>query len=218
MSPITDLATRKSDAALDSALGLHHRVISDAQMQRFEGYASEMLTAFGLEASPATVDTPHRFVKALYDATNGYDGDPKLQTVFATECHSGPDCAVSQIIEGPIHFYALCEHHALPFFGQAYVGYIAGDRIIGISKLARLVRLASRRFAVQERIGQQIADALEVILAPRGIAVSLEARHMCMEMRGVREPGSHTRTLVWRGEFQSDDALRAEFLAACRHE
>lgn len=204
---------------LETALDLRERAVTDEQMRRFEAYAAEMLTAFGLDPeSPATADTPHRFVQALFDATAGYDGDPKLRTVFATECHGGPDCAVSQIIEGPVHVYALCEHHALPFFGQAYVGYIAHERIIGISKLARLVHVASRRFAVQERIGQQIADALEAMLAPHGVAVYLEARHMCMEMRGVREGNSLTRTTVWRGEYQTNAALRAEFLAACnRH-
>lgn len=211
MSLTTDLAAYQVDAVLD----LRDRAITGEQMRRFESYAAEMLTAFGMDPdSPATVDTPHRFVQALFDATVGYDGDPKLQTVFATECHSGPDCALSQIIEGPIRFYALCEHHALPFYGQAYVGYIAHERIIGISKLARLVHLFSRRFAVQERIGQQIADALEAMLAPHGVAVYLEARHLCMEMRGVRESGSLTRTTVWRGEYQANDALRAEFLAA----
>lgn len=215
MSLTVDLATLDQAAALD----LHPRVITDEQMRRFEAYAAEMLTAFGLAPeSPSTAETPRRFVQALLDATVGYDGDPKVQTLFATECHSGPDCAVSQVIEGPVHFYALCEHHALPFFGEAYVGYIAHDRIIGISKLARLVHLFSRRFAVQERIGQQIADALEAMLAPHGVAVYLAARHMCMEMRGVREGSSLTRTTVWRGAYQTDAALRAEFLAACRNQ
>jgi GTP cyclohydrolase I len=119
------------------------------------------------------------------------------------------------VLEGPIPFFALCEHHALPFFGKAYVGYIAHENIIGISKLTRLVRLFARRFSVQERIGQQIADTLETMLHPHGVAVFLEANHLCMEMRGVRETASITRSTVWRGHYAEDPALRAEFFAAC---
>ncbi len=198
-----------------AALDASRRVVSDEQLRRFEGYAAEMFAAFGMDLeTPGTTDTPRRFVRALFDATKGYDGDPKLVTVFETECRGGPDCRSSQVIEGPIHLYALCEHHALPFVGQAYVGYIAHERIIGISKLTRLVRLFSRRFTVQERIGQQIADTLEEILRPHGVAVYLEAHHLCTQMRGVQEPASLTRTTCWRGAYDADPALRAEFLAA----
>jgi GTP cyclohydrolase I len=122
---------------------------------------------------------------------------------------------LSQVIEGPIPFYALCEHHALPFHGHAFVGYTAGAQIIGISKLIRLVRLFARRFTVQERIGQQIAEAIDHLLQPYGVAVYLEANHLCTQMRGVRESAPLTRTTHWRGEYQADAALRAEFLAAC---
>ncbi|HEU5434663.1 MAG TPA: GTP cyclohydrolase I [Thermomicrobiales bacterium] len=200
-----------------AALDFPQRVVTDEQMRRFEAQAAEMFAAFGMDLdTPATADTPRRFVRALFDATKGYDGDPKLVTVFETECRGGPDCHSSQVIEGPIHFYALCEHHALPFIGQAYVGYIPHERIIGISKLTRLVRLFARRFTVQERIGQQVADTLEEILQPHGVAVYLEAHHLCTQMRGVQEPSSLTRTTCWRGAYDADPALRAEFLAACR--
>ncbi len=165
--------------------------------------------------TPATRETPRRFVQALIDTTDGYDGDPKLLTVFATECHGEPDCRLSQVIEGPIQFFALCEHHALPFYGNAYVGYIAHEEIIGISKLTRLVRQFSKRFTVQERIGQQIGDALEAMLQPHGVAVYLEAHHLCTEMRGVRETSPLTRTTIWRGYYANDPALRAEFFTAC---
>jgi GTP cyclohydrolase IA len=185
-------------------------------LRRFEQYAAEMFCAFGMELnSPATVDTPRRFVRALLDATAGYEGDPKLLTVFETECRGGPDCRLSQVIEGPIQFYALCEHHALPFYGHAYVGYIAHERIIGISKLTRLVRLFARRFTVQERVGQQIADGLDAMLAPHGVAVYLEAHHLCTQMRGVQETSPLTRTTFWRGEYENNPALRAEFFVAC---
>ncbi len=199
-----------------NAMSLRRREIPDEQFQRFEGYVAEIFTAFGLDPdSAATQDTPRRFLQALFEATEGYDGDPKLLRVFDAECHGDPDCRLSQVIEGPIPFYALCEHHAFPFYGEAYLGYIAHENIIGISKLTRLVRLFSKRFSVQERIGQQIADTLETMLHPHGVAVYLEAHHLCMEMRGVREKAPITRTTVWRGRYAEDASLRSEFLTAC---
>ena len=199
-----------------TSMKLHARHLPAEQLQRFEGHVAEIFTALGLDLdTPATKDTPRRFIKALLDATEGYDGDPKLLRVFETECHGEPDCQLSQVIEGPIPFFALCEHHAFPFYGMAYIGYIAHENIIGISKLTRLVRLFSRRFAVQERIGQQIADTLETMLHPHGVAVYIEAHHLCVEMRGVRESAPMTRTTVWRGYYASDPALRAEFFTAC---
>lgn len=204
------------DVEYRKAVELQTRKISDEQTHQFEAYIAEIFSALGLDLNtPATKDTPRRFIKALFDATEGYDGDPKLLKVFDTECRGEPDCHLSQVIEGPIPFFALCEHHALPFYGTAYVGYIAHENIIGISKLTRLVRLFSRRFAVQERIGQQIADTLETMLHPHGVAVFLEAHHLCMQMRGVRETAPTTRTTVWRGNYASDASLRSEFFTAC---
>jgi GTP cyclohydrolase I len=200
----------------EEVMKLNRRQLSSEQFAKLESYAAEIFSTMGMDLNtPATQDTPRRFIKALYDATDGYDGDPKLLKVFETECRGEPDCRLSQVIEGPIHFYSLCEHHALPFYGHAYVGYIAHENIIGISKLTRLVRLFARRFAVQERIGQQIADALEAMLHPHGVAVSLEAHHMCVAMRGVREEAPMTRTTVWRGHFAEFPDLRTEFFTAC---
>lgn len=188
------------------------RELSDEQWERFAGYAAEMFTAFGMDLDQAgTKDTPRRFVRALYDATDGYEGDPKILTAFPTECKGGKSCHVDQIVEGPVHFFALCEHHALPFFGKAYVGYIAHDKIIGISKLTRLVRVFSRRFTVQERLGDQIADALDQIVSAHGVAVHMEAHHLCTQMRGVRAVNPKTRTVTWRGFYADDAELRREF-------
>ena len=204
------------DIEYQTAMKLQSRQISDEQFHKFEGYAAEIFSAFGLDLNTAaTKDTPRRFIKALFDSTEGYDGDPKLLRVFDTECRGEPDCRLSQVIEGPIPFFALCEHHALPFYGKAYVGYIAHENIVGISKLTRLVRLFAKRFSVKERIGQQIADTLETMLHPHGVAVYLEAHHLCMEMRGVREISPITRTTVWRGHFAEDPMLRSEFFTAC---
>lgn len=204
------------DREFQAAMNLRVRDIPDEQIRKFESYVAEILSTFGMDLNtPATEDTPRRFVRALYDATEGYDGDPKLLKVFETECRGGADCHSSQIIEGPIQFFSLCEHHALPFYGRAYLGYIAHTQIIGISKLTRLVRLFGRRFSVQERIGQQIADALETMLHPHGVAVYLEAHHLCTQMRGVQEVSPLTRTTFWRGFYDGDPTLRAEFMAAC---
>jgi GTP cyclohydrolase I len=196
------------------AMELRPRSVSEAQLQTFEHYMAEIFTAFGMDVhTPSTKDTPYRFIRALYDSTAGYEGDPKVLTVFETECRGEPDCHLGQVIEGPIQFYALCEHHALPFFGRAYVGYIPHEHIVGISKLTRLVRIFARRFTVQERMGHQITTALETMLAPHGVAVYLEARHLCTQMRGVRETEPLTHTTSWRGEYAKSRSLRSEFLS-----
>jgi len=191
------------------------REIADGDWDRFEGYVGEIFEALGMDLdTPGTRDTPERFLRALFDATAGFDGDDKLLTAFPAEHDASPESATSQIIEGPISFVCLCEHHALPFYGTAHIGYIAGDQIIGISKLTRLVRLFARRFTVQERLGEQIADTLVDLIAPRGVAVHLEASHLCTQMRGVEEH-SRTVTTFWRGAFAEPD-LRREFLDEVR--
>jgi GTP cyclohydrolase I len=191
------------------------RALEPDDWQRFEGYVGEILTALGMDLNtPGTRETPERFLRALFDSTAGYDGDPKLLTAFPAESAPGPEALVSQVIEGPISFQSLCEHHALPFYGEAHVGYVPGAEIIGISKLTRLVRLYGRRFTVQERLGEQIADRLSDLIAPRGVAVHVSASHLCTQMRGV-EAHSRTVTTVWRGSFRDAD-LRREFLQEVR--
>src|SRR4029078_5049208 len=116
-------------------------------------------------------ETPQRFLRAMFDSTAGYDGDPKLRTAFPSERPAGVVGASSQIVEGPIAFFSLCEHHALPFHGAAHVAYIAGDEILGISKLTRLVRLYARRFTVQERLRGERGEPLPHPAPPRpGVA------------------------------------------------
>lgn len=184
---------------------------------KFKGYMAEIFEDLGMDLNtPGTLNTPERFLTAMFDSTVGYEGDAKLLTAFPTECRGGPDCTISQLIEGPISFFALCEHHALPFFGRAHIGYVAHEQIIGISKLTRLVRVFARRFTVQERIGQEIADSLVRLLEPHGVAVHLEAVHLCTQMRGVREEQSRTWTSFWRGNYENDPSMREEFLEVCR--
>ncbi len=190
------------------------RHLGEEDWRRYERYVSEILGSFGLDLStPGTADTPRRFLRAIYDATDGYNGDPKLLTAFPTECRGGANCELSQVVEGPIPFTGLCEHHVLPFVGRAWVGYVAHEQIIGISKLTRLVRVLTRRFSVQERMTHEIADSLETMLAAHGTAVYLEARHLCTQMRGVREHEPMTRTTAYRGAYVADPALRSEFFA-----
>ena len=209
--PDDDLVPAESTDATSS----RSRLISEADWHRYEGYVGEIFAALGMDLNtPGTASTPRRFMRALFDATDGYDGDPKLMTAFPTECHGGANCEVSQVIEGPIPFFALCEHHALPFFGQAYVGYVAHEGIIGISKLTRLVRVLTRRFGVQERMTHEIADELDRLMAPHGVAVYLEAHHLCTQMRGVREIHPKTRTTAYRGVYAENADLRGEFFDA----
>ena len=218
-----ELTQARLDNELENVVDLHAdrvaarpRAIATKEWERLRGYAGEILTALGMDIDTvSTRDTPRRFLEALYAATSGYDGDDKLRTVFPAEGRGGPDSGLNQIIEGPIAFHSLCEHHVLPFYGFAHIGYIPGDRIIGISKLTRIVRLFARRFTVQERLGEQIADTLVSLVEPRGVAVHLEASHLCSHMRGVEEPAK-TVTTFWRGAFQ-DAELRREFLDEVRN-
>jgi GTP cyclohydrolase I len=193
------------------------RTIAPEEWVRYEHNVAEILAAFGMDLeTPGTRETPRRFLRAMFEATAGYDGDEKLHTAFPSERPRDVDGSHSQIVEGPISFFSLCEHHALPFHGSAHVAYIANGEILGISKLTRLVRLYARRFTVQERLGEQIADGLLDLVAPRGVAVHIEAAHLCTQMRGVEEEGSRTVTTFWRGLYDEDADLRREFLDEVR--
>lgn len=200
------------DEDVRSPLLVHRRELGALEWQTYERYMAEIFEALGLDMSqPGTRETPRRYVRALFDATEGYEGDPKVLTAFPTECKGGQACHVDQIVEGPIPFFALCEHHAFPFYGDAYVGYIAHEQIIGISKLTRIVRVFAKRFTVQERMGHEIAEELQRLVNAHGVAVQMEAHHMCTQMRGVREVNPKTRTLTWRGFYAEDPELRKEF-------
>jgi GTP cyclohydrolase IA len=186
------------------------------QRRRYENYLAEILAALGLRLDHSdTRTTPARLLQAWVDATSGYEIDPKLVTVFSVDDARENAGEHAQIVEGPIPFTALCEHHVLPFFGRAWVGYVASDRVIGLSKLTRLVRQYSRRFTMQERIGNEVCKALQSIVGARGTAVRIEAAHLCTRMRGVREAETLTCTTTWRGHYEASDALRREFFELC---
>jgi GTP cyclohydrolase I len=184
--------------------------------ERFARNLGEIFVALGMDpATPGTRGTPERHLAALEDATAGYRGDAKLATTFPNEDDTPHERAADQVVEGPIRFYALCEHHALPFFGDAFVGYLPADELLGLSKITRLVRLHARRFTMQERLAADVAADLERLVGARGVAVRVEARHLCTQMRGVSETESATRTTVFRGRYESAPELRAEFLRLC---
>ena len=158
------------------------------------------------------IKTPHRVERSLRFLTSGYDASVEKvinEAVFAAE---GSEMVVVKDIE----FYSLCEHHMLPFFGKAHIAYIPDGKILGLSKFARVVDVFARRMQVQERMTAQIAQALEEVLQPVGVAVVTEASHLCMMMRGVEKQGSTTRTSVMKGVFREDPRTRQEFLEALR--
>ncbi len=211
-----EVAAMAINHELSQDLLLQPREISTEQKQRFTRYLGEIFTALGLNLqTPDTERTPQRFLQALIDSTNGYEGDPSLPVLFTAPYSDHTLTATHQIIEGPIPFYALCEHHAFPFSGFIYLGYIGQEHIIGLSKLTRLVRVFARRFTVQERLGEQLASALDALLTPHGVAVYVTAQHLCKQMRGVNESTAVTHTLTWRGAYEQQPALRNEFLMVC---
>jgi GTP cyclohydrolase I len=153
--------------------------------------------------------TPHRVAKAFEFLTNGYEKDIKkvLNGAVFSEKYS------EMVIVKDIDFFSLCEHHMLPFFGKAHVAYIPNGKILGLSKIPRVVEVFSRRLQVQERLTQQIADTLYETLNPDGVGVVVEARHMCMMMRGVEKQNSLATTSAMLGVFRDDVKTRQEFLA-----
>jgi GTP cyclohydrolase I len=155
-------------------------------------------------------ETPERFLKAWSEYTRGYREKPEdVLKVF----EDGAQSVDEMVIVRDIPVYSLCEHHLAPFFGKAYVGYVPAHRILGLSKISRLVEVYSRRLQVQERLTNQIADALHTHLQPLGVAVVIECRHMCMESRGVRHTGTATVTSALRGSIKTTADTRREFLS-----
>jgi len=157
-------------------------------------------------------DTPRRVEKAFRFYTEGYDQDPKKvigDALFEAETDE-------MVLVKNVELYSLCEHHLAPFFGKAHIAYIPNGRIVGLSKIARVVDIYARRLQVQERLTMQIAQALDEVLQPRGVGVVIEAAHLCMMMRGVQKQNSSTVTSCLLGLFRRDERTRAEFLKLVR--
>jgi GTP cyclohydrolase IA len=182
---------------------------SDIGLARVAGAYRGFLEALGLDLTdPDLAGTDHRVARAYRELLGGLrpDAEPELSTFPNTEGYAG---IVS--VTG-IPFYSVCAHHFLPFFGTAHVGYVPGERLLGLSKMARVVDLFARRPQLQERLTEQVAALLDERLAPAGVIVSIEARHLCMEMRGVSRPGVTTTTTAVRGTLK-DERLQEQFFA-----
>jgi GTP cyclohydrolase I len=183
-------------------------------VERVRAAVAEILDAIGEDPGRDGLrDTPRRVAAMYEELFSGLHDDPTrhLEVTFAAE-HD------EMVMVRDIPFASLCEHHLVPFLGRAHVAYIPAEdgRITGLSKLARLVDGFARRLQVQERMTTEIADALEVVLQPRGVLVVIEAEHLCMSMRGVKKPGTTTITSSVRGLFRSDQATRAEAMGFIR--
>ena len=179
----------------------------------FQQHVAAMLAA--LDPDPAREglrDTPRRVEKAFQHYTAGYAQDARKvigDALFEAETDE-------MVVVKDIELYSLCEHHLAPFFGKAHVAYIPQKRIVGLSKIERVVDVFSRRLQVQERLTAQVAQALEEVLQPKGVGVVVEANHLCMMMRGVEKQNSKTVTSCLLGSFRSDERTRSEFLSLVR--
>jgi len=182
-------------------------------LEELAAITRRMLIALGEDPDrEGLVDTPARVAESLGYLTEGYGVDPRQVVGSALYEHEGDDLVTVRNIP----FYALCEHHMLPFFGRCHIGYLPAGKVIGLSKLPRLVDVFAHRLQIQERLTRQIAEAVQRVLQPRGVAVVMEARHLCVEMRGVEKADSDNVTSCLLGGFRENAALRAEFLELIR--
>jgi len=192
-----------SDAAVGHASGL------DLSETPFEDLVAEMIRRLGDDPErEGMLKTPERVAESMRFLTKGYAETPEevLGDALFSESHQ------NMVVVKDIELYSLCEHHLLPFFGKAHVAYIPNGQIVGLSKVARLVEVFARRFQVQERLTDQIAQALWDTTQPQGVGVVVEAYHLCMMMRGVEKQNSKTITSAMKGLFLSDQRTRDEFL------
>jgi len=176
--------------------------------EEFEQAVTKVLELLGENPQrEGLLKTPSRVAKALKFLTEGYDQDPEEilnQALFTTSNDE-------MVLVRDIEFYSMCEHHMLPIIGRAHVAYIPNGKVVGLSKIPRIVNVYARRLQIQEQMTEQIADAISATIKPKGVAVVLHARHMCMEMRGVQKINSTTVSSALRGLFKSDERTRNEF-------
>ncbi len=174
---------------------------------------SQILSSLGEDVQrPGLIETPKRVAKSLTELTSGYHftaADVAGNAIFP--CQSS-----GMVVQKNIEFYSLCEHHLLPFYGQIHVAYVPDRKIIGLSKVGRIIDIFSKRLQVQEHLNHEIAQALDDLLKPHGVAVCIEANHFCMMMRGVKKQSGLTSTSEYRGSFLTDPHMRKEFLDAIK--
>ena len=207
------MSSRASESAIRPALhaSIHPDDVDELPIDD-AGYAAlvrRQLALLGEDPErEGLVRTPERVAKAMHFLTAGYDMtvEEVVGSALFAEEHE------NMVMVRDIELYSLCEHHMLPFFGRAHIAYIPNGKIVGLSKLPRIVEIFARRLQVQERLTEQVAKAIEEVLAPRGVGVVIEAFHMCMMMRGVEKQNSRTITSALRGVFRDDAKTRDEFL------
>jgi GTP cyclohydrolase I len=179
-----------------------------------EGYVRGVLKELGEDPGRDGLEkTPHRVSKALRFFTQGYAQDPAsilTGALFDVDYDE-------MVLVRDIDFYSLCEHHMVPFFGRVHVAYIPNGKVVGLSKIPRTVEIFARRLQVQERLTMDIAQTIEAVLRPKGVGVVVEAKHLCMMMRGVEKQNTFAITSSLRGAFESDSKTRAEFMELIRH-
>jgi len=204
---------RTEELSLESGASEHDHKITDAMGEPIAKKMREILGMLGEDPNREGLRrTPERFERALRFLTSGYQQDPDKLLNGATFSV----CYDEMVVVKDIELYSLCEHHLLPFFGRCHVAYLPDKKVVGLSKIPRLVNMFSRRLQIQERLTNQIARAIEDSVHPLGVGVVIEARHLCMVMRGVEKQNSMAVTSAMLGQFRESKQTRDEFLSLVR--
>ena len=214
-SNLLDQVASRPDRNTQNGQAPRIKATTEAAKEKMMSAVYTMLESVGEDPErEGLLKTPKRVAEAMQYLTSGYNQslEDLVNGAIFDEGHN------EMVLVRDINFFSLCEHHMLPFMGRAHVAYIPNQKVVGLSKLARIVEMYARRLQVQERLTRQISEAVQEILEPQGVAVVMEASHMCMSMRGVQKPGSWTVTSAMLGVFQDEQKTREEFLNLIRHQ